>query len=190
MTHSQALSLPSSPAHTPTVLYTRNPIRYILSSQLMAVSLLVDGMSRGLIVSQTLPLLKRQLVIASTNTPPQNAIFCQISRICSIKIFFYYHWRSLPKLCIVVVWGFSQFNNISVSKLQTPFTTWKERNFSWKTLSWLGSRISLGVGASCTRKYTQLDGLGLKSVVQCPEASDCGEYDFIRHALIKCHLSV
>ena len=38
----------------------------------------------------------------------------------------------------------SLFNNRSVSKLQTPFATLTERNFSRKTLPWLGSEISLG----------------------------------------------
>ena len=40
-----------------------------------------------------------------------------------------------------------QFNNRSVSKLQTPFTTQTEQNFSRGTLPWLGSGISLGVGS-------------------------------------------
>ena len=35
-------------------------------------------------------------------------------------------------------------NNRSVSKLQTPFTSWTERNLSQKFLPWLGWGISLG----------------------------------------------
>ena len=36
--------------------------------------------------------------------------------------------------------------NRSVSKLHTPFTSKTERNFSRKTLPWLGSGMSSGVG--------------------------------------------
>ena len=46
--------------------------------------------------------------------------------------------------------SFFLLNSRSVSKLQTPFTTWTEWNFSRKTLSWLGSGISLGVGSQMT----------------------------------------
>ena len=47
------------------------------------------------------------------------------------------------------------FNNRSVSKIQTPFTTKTVHNFSRKTLPWLGSGISLGVGGQLTPKHTQ-----------------------------------
>ena len=47
------------------------------------------------------------------------------------------------------------FNNRSVSKLQTPFTTKTVHNFSRKTLPWLGSGISLGVGGQQILTHTQ-----------------------------------
>ena len=48
--------------------------------------------------------------------------------------------------CIVETKRNSLLKNRSVSKLHTPFTTLTERNFSRKTLPWLGSGISSGVG--------------------------------------------
>ena len=54
--------------------------------------------------------------------------------------------------------------NRSVSKLHTPFTTLTELNFSQKTLPWLGSGISSGVGGQLSpcsiRRHM---GFGVKS---------------------------
>ena len=47
------------------------------------------------------------------------------------------------------------FKNRSLSKLQTPFTTLTEQNFSQKNLPWPGSRTSLGVGGQLTIEISQ-----------------------------------
>ena len=63
-------------------------------------------------------------------------------------LFHFLSLKTMPLLGLRDI--YSLLNNWSVSKLQTFFATHPEQNFSWKNLPWLGSGISLGVGASCS----------------------------------------
>ena len=75
------------------------------------------------------------------------------------------------QVCSLLIFGGARtvlFNNRSVSKLQTSFTKWTERNFSQKTLPWLGSGISFlrGWGQADPRNILKRDSWSFLSCVQ------------------------